>query len=88
MLDEIADLIDEAYYRGKEIDDDITNRTNNVFRRARDLGHDFTGSDFYLDGHWWVCKMCWMFLLAAGIDQVYLMENAKELYDFNAMHKR
>lgn len=84
MLDELAALIDEAYYQGKEMDVDITNRIKEVFKKAREMGFDFTGSDFYLDGHWWVCKMCWTFLLAAGIKDVYLVENAKDLYDFNA----
>lgn len=38
------------------------------------------GADLYLYGHWWCCKPCWDTMIAAGIDKVYLVEGATELF--------
>jgi deoxycytidylate deaminase len=38
------------------------------------------GADLYLYGHWWCCKPCWDAMIAAGIDKVYLVEGATELF--------
>ncbi|MEK7609832.1 MAG: deaminase [Patescibacteria group bacterium] len=38
------------------------------------------GADLYLYGHWWCCKPCWDAMIKAGIKNVYLVENATELF--------
>jgi len=39
------------------------------------------GADLYLWGHWWVCKDCWEAIIAAGIENVYLMEGSEKLFN-------
>lgn len=34
----------------------------------------------YLWGHWWCCEPCWKAMIGAGINTVYLVENATELF--------
>ncbi len=48
---------------------------------AQAKGHDTTGADLYLWGHWWCCKPCWDAMLAAGIKHVYLLEGSERLFD-------
>lgn len=38
------------------------------------------GADLYLYGHWWCCKPCWDSMIEAGINDVYLVDNADELF--------
>ncbi len=38
------------------------------------------GADLYLYGHWWACKPCWDKMIKAGIQNVYLVEGASELF--------
>jgi deoxycytidylate deaminase len=38
------------------------------------------GADLYLYGHWWCCRPCWDEMIKAGIDKVYLVEGATELF--------
>ncbi len=35
-------------------------------------------ADLYLWGHWWCCKSCWFHMIQAGINNVYLPDNAEE----------
>ena len=35
-------------------------------------------SSLFLWGHWWCCKDCWAAMIEAGIENVYLMEGARE----------
>jgi deoxycytidylate deaminase len=39
-----------------------------------------SGADLYLYGHWWCCKPCWDSMIKAGIKDVYLVDNANELF--------
>ena len=39
-----------------------------------------TGADMYLYGHWWCCKPCWSMMIKVGIKNVYLAENATDLF--------
>ncbi len=39
------------------------------------------GADLYLYGHWWCCEQCWDNMIAAGIDRVFLVEGALELFE-------
>ncbi len=47
---------------------------------AKQKGHDTTDADLYLYGHWWCCKNCWDTMIAAGINNVYLLEGATEKF--------
>ncbi len=38
------------------------------------------GADVYLYGHFWCCKPCWDSMLAAGVNKVYVVDNAYELF--------
>jgi deoxycytidylate deaminase len=42
--------------------------------------YDVHDSDLYLYGHWWCCKPCWDKMIKNGIRNVFLVENAKELF--------
>lgn len=43
---------------------------------AKEQGIDPLGCDVYLYGHWWCCEPCWKVMIAHGIRDVYLVENA------------
>ena len=47
---------------------------------AKDTGCGPTGADLYLWGHWWCCEPCWNMMIDAGINNVYLLENAHEIF--------
>lgn len=38
------------------------------------------GADYYLYGHYWCCKPCWENMLKAGVGNVYVVDNAYELF--------
>ena len=38
------------------------------------------GADLYLYGHWWCCKPCWDKMIAAGIENVFLVDGATQLF--------
>jgi len=42
----------------------------------------------YLWGHWWCCEPCWDAMREAGINTVYLIENATELFDLDASKQK
>ena len=42
--------------------------------------NDTQGADLYLYGHWWCCQPCWDAMIKAGIKNVYLVDNAYELF--------
>ena len=41
---------------------------------------DASGADLYLYGHWWCCKPCWDRMIACGIRNIYLLENAHHVF--------
>lgn len=49
-------------------------------RNAQRRVGDITGSDLYLYGHYWCCKPCWDAMIAAGIRNVFVVENAFNLF--------
>jgi len=55
-----------------------------AIRNAEELGNDTHGASLYLWGHWWCCKDCLDAAEAAGIGQVYLVEDSDRL--FNKTH--
>ena len=44
-------------------------------------GHDVSGADLYLWGHWWACKPCWDAIIKNGIGNVYLLEGSEILFN-------
>lgn len=44
------------------------------------IGKGIKGADIYLYGHWWCCKPCWDSMIKAGINNVFLVDNATELF--------
>ncbi len=51
-----------------------------AIKDAQKKGNDVNGADLYLYGHWWCCESCWSAMIDAGIKNVYLLENADELF--------
>lgn len=48
----------------------------------KNVGAEATrGADLYLYGHWWCCKPCWDAMIKAGIEHVYLLDGAYELFN-------
>jgi len=43
-------------------------------------GIEVSGADMYLWGHWWCCQACWEKMIKAGINQVYLVEDAQQKF--------
>jgi tRNA(Arg) A34 adenosine deaminase TadA len=42
------------------------------------------GASLYLYGHWWCCESCWVAMMSAGIEHVYLVEGSERLFDRSA----
>ena len=57
-----------------------------AIRDAESKGNDTSDADLYLWGHWWCCEFCWKAMIAAGIKNVYLLENSEIL--FNKEHPK
>ncbi|MCF7812191.1 hypothetical protein K9M59_01150 [Candidatus Gracilibacteria bacterium] len=47
---------------------------------ARSHGHDLSGADVYLWGHWWACQWCWEAMIQSGIEDLYLVRGAAEKF--------
>lgn len=50
---------------------------------AVEQNNDTEGADLYLWGHWWCCEPCWGSIKAAGVSQIYLIEDSEVLFDKN-----
>lgn len=48
---------------------------------AKTRNENMDGSDLYLWGHWWCCKPCWDVMIAAGIRNVYLLDDSEKLFN-------
>jgi deoxycytidylate deaminase len=51
-----------------------------TIKAAGEMGQETAGADLYMYGHWWACEPCWSAMMAAGIRNVYLLENAHEAF--------
>lgn len=51
-----------------------------LMEEATKLGIDTKGADVYMYGHWWACEPCWNALIDAGIQDVYVTEDAHERF--------
>lgn len=47
---------------------------------AREQGIDPAGCDIYMFGHWWCCEDCWNVMIAAGIRDEYVVDDAHERF--------
>jgi len=41
---------------------------------------DTLGADVFLYGHWWCCRPCWDTMIEAGIEKVYVLEDADKKF--------
>lgn len=48
---------------------------------ARAWGHDARSCDLFLWGHYWCCDSCWTAMQRAGVRNVYLVQEAGQLFD-------
>ena len=51
-----------------------------AIKNALFQGYDTDGATLYLEGHWWVCKECWNFIILHGIKRVCLREDSMQIY--------
>lgn len=51
-----------------------------VHKALRD-GMDLKDAEIYLYGQWWVCEPCAQRAVTAGVRTIYLLPNARELFD-------
>jgi deoxycytidylate deaminase len=51
-----------------------------AIRDAQKKGHQTTGADLYLWGHWWCCESCWERIIDARVERVFLMEGAQDQF--------
>ena len=47
---------------------------------AKEKGTDIAGADAYMYGHWWACEPCWNALIAAGIRDLYVTDDAHDRF--------
>jgi len=47
-----------------------------LLKRAVAAGIDPAQSDVYMYGHWWACEPCWQKLIAAGVRDLYVTDDA------------
>lgn len=51
-----------------------------VIKTAKEEGIDTNGTDVYMYGHWWCCEPCWNAMIDAGINEVYVTDDAHERF--------
>lgn len=52
---------------------------------AKEQGIDLTGADAYMYGHWWACEPCWKVLIDAGVDRLFVLDDAHERFSRDAV---
>ena len=52
-----------------------------AIKDAQSKGHNTTGADLYLWGHWWCCKSCWDVMVKAGVKNIYLLEGSEKFFN-------
>ncbi len=55
---------------------------------AREAGIDPTGADVYMYGHWWACEPCWNTLIKAGIQDLYVTDDAHERFSRDKVYAK
>ena len=77
-LKELENLINIAYYNK---DTNFEELENKIIEFTKNINIEkIEGANLYLDGHWWCCRACWMFMNAFGIKDVYLRDDSIEKY--------
>lgn len=66
----------EDYHLCKEVCQQESHSEVASINDAIKNNHDISGADLYLYGHWWCCQSCWDAINAAGINNVYLLEDS------------
>ena len=46
-----------------------------------------SGADLYLFGHWWCCETCWNYMIKHKIKNVYLLNNAHNIFNRDKRYK-
>ncbi|NCC70053.1 hypothetical protein EOM09_00520 [bacterium] len=77
-LEELENLINIAYYSKNTNLEELEIKIKNFVKTINI--EKIKGADLYLDGHWWCCKICWMFMNAFYIKDVYLRNDSFEKY--------
>lgn len=55
---------------------------------AKERNVDVFGADMYLYGHWWACESCWTAMIEAGIERVYLLQNADQTFSRDVVYAK
>jgi nucleoside 2-deoxyribosyltransferase len=58
-----------------------------VLAEAARLGVDVHGAVAYMYGHWWACEPCWSALIAAGILDLYVVDDAHERFSRDKVYE-
>jgi hypothetical protein len=58
-----------------------------VLAQASVLGVSPIGSDAYMYGHWWACEPCWSALLEAGVQNLYVIDDAHERFSRDRVYE-
>ncbi len=54
-----------------------------AIRFAQETNDDLSAAELYMYGHWWLCEPCMQAASEAGIKTMFLLEDAKPLFDRN-----
>lgn len=73
----------EDYHFCKEVCKTEGHSEVTSIKDAQKTDHAAKDADLYLYGHWWCCKNCWDTMIAVGIKNVFLLENATELFNLS-----
>ena len=63
-----------------DLHDPIGHAEPMLMKIAKEQGIDPVGCDVYMFGHWWCCEFCWNAMIADGIRDVYLIDDAHERF--------
>jgi deoxycytidylate deaminase len=72
----------EDYHLCREIckSKDEAHAEFNAVVDAQKNGHPVDGADLFLFGHWWCCERCWDEMIDAGVNNVYLLQDAHKIF--------
>ncbi len=55
---------------------------------AKARGVNLIGADAYIYGHYWACQPCWDKMLAAGIHDLYVLNDAENIFSRETVYAR
>lgn len=56
-----------------------------ALQNAIENGENVEGADVYMYGHWWACEPCWKKMIDAGIERVFLLQDAHIVFSRDAV---